>query len=390
MTHLLLAAQASEGGGGVDTGLLLVAGLGVAAFVVGHVTRRWISEVIVFIAIGILIGPEVFNVVTADILASLDPLISVSLGAIVFGIGERLELPVLRQLRSTLAPIALFENLFVLILLLVGPAPRRPVLLGHLPPGGDRPVHLSDHAGRRDRGAAGQGAIHRPPAVHHRGQQPHLRAAVRARSARHPRGPLDDRCRPGRRRLRATRGVLAAHRRGGRVRPATMDGARAPPRRAVAVRARRAPRDGGGVPGRRCTGGHLDADRRCGAGQRSRDTRPLFAALRTLEAPIFLVFFVVAGAAVHLDELATVGIPGIVYVLGRSLGKWGGGWLGAEVTRAGRRAAWGPWIGMGLSPFAGMAIGLAAFTLEKATRPGCRTSVARCRRSCSARSWCSS
>jgi nucleotide-binding universal stress UspA family protein len=96
----------------------------------------------------------------------------------------------------------------------------------------------------------------------------------------------------------------------------------------------------------------------------------MFAALRTLDAPIFLVFFVVAGAGVHLDELAVVGLPGVVYVVARMAGKVGGGWIGAELTRPGRRARWGPWVGAGLSPFAGMAIGLAAFTLEKATQAG--------------------
>ncbi len=101
-----------------------------------------------------------------------------------------------------------------------------------------------------------------------------------------------------------------------------------------------------------------------------RDTRPMFASLRTLDAPIFLVFFVVAGAGVHIDELAMVGLPGIVFIVARLAGKVAGGWIGAEVTRPGRRARWGPWVGAGLTPFAGMAIGLAAFTLDRATQAG--------------------
>jgi Kef-type K+ transport system membrane component KefB/nucleotide-binding universal stress UspA family protein len=88
-----------------------------------------------------------------------------------------------------------------------------------------------------------------------------------------------------------------------------------------------------------------------------------FAAVRTMEAPIYLIFFIVAGADIHLDELAAVGLIGLVYVIVRTIGKIGGSTLGAlagglDQARRGAR------VGVSLLPHAGMAIALAAFVSE--------------------------
>ncbi|MBW3604207.1 MAG: cation:proton antiporter [Actinobacteria bacterium] len=95
-----------------------------------------------------------------------------------------------------------------------------------------------------------------------------------------------------------------------------------------------------------------------------------FAAVRTLEAPIYLIFFVVAGADIHLDELAGVGIAGTAYVLARTLGKVGGAAGGAVVAGGSSQLRLGARTGLSLLPHAGMAIALTAFVSEFAPELG--------------------
>ena len=90
----------------------------------------------------------------------------------------------------------------------------------------------------------------------------------------------------------------------------------------------------------------------------------LFAAVRTLEAPIYLVFFVVAGASIHLDELASAGLVGLVYLISRTIGKVAGAALGSFGSRGDLSPRDGLLAGLGLLPHAGMAIALVAFTVE--------------------------
>ena len=91
-----------------------------------------------------------------------------------------------------------------------------------------------------------------------------------------------------------------------------------------------------------------------------------FAAVRTLEAPIYLIFFVVAGAGIHLDELWTVGLMGGVYVVSRAAAKIGGAALGGRVARPALDRGEGTRLGVGMLPHAGMAIALVAFVVEQA------------------------
>lgn len=369
MDVFLLAAAASGDSAGTETGLLLLAGLGAVAFVVGHATRRFVSEVIVFLGIGILVGPEVLNLVTADGLVALDPVIATALGAIVFGIGERLELPVLRQIRGTLLPIAFLENLLVFLLaffglLAIGQSVAISYLLAAIALSTSPTTLVAVIGNKRARGrftdhlmsatavnnlvsaalyglglpivlaASGTGAGQGLAAF---GQLIGASVLIGGIGAFVLRRFMASVHTPGERLLFVLVVLLSI------VAVSRWSGAPV-------------------VISTLIAGAVLAND--------PRDTRPLFGALRTLDAPIFLVFFVVAGAGVHLDELAAVGITGLVYVLARTIGKVAGGWVGAEVSRAGRRSGWGPWVGAGLSPFAGMAIGLAAFTLEKATAAG--------------------
>lgn len=91
-----------------------------------------------------------------------------------------------------------------------------------------------------------------------------------------------------------------------------------------------------------------------------------FAAVRTLEAPIYLIFFVVAGAGIHLDELSTVGVMGGVYVASRGVAKIAGSLVGGRVARPPVPGGQGIRLGIGMLPHAGMAIALVAFVVEQA------------------------
>lgn len=366
----LLATQATSETSGLvaERGLLLLAALGILSFLVGHFTQRWISEVIVFLAIGIVVGPEVLDLVSTEMLSSLNPVISLALGAIVFGMGERLEIPMLKRLRKTLSPMAVLENLatFALSLgglMLVGLSFGAAYLLAAIAVSTSPTTLVAVIGSKNARGRftdhlLSLTAVNNVVSVALYGLGLPIILAGSSGLSAGVSSFLQLIV------LSLVIGVAAAS-----VMRWMMDKLHKNSERLLFVlvmliavvalsRATGAPV----VISTLVMGAWLAND--------ARDTRPLFGALRTLEAPIFLIFFVVAGAGVHLDELVSVGIPGVVYVVARSVGKVAGGWLGAEVTRAGRRSGWGPWIGAGLSPFASMAIGLAAYTLERANQAG--------------------
>ncbi len=88
----------------------------------------------------------------------------------------------------------------------------------------------------------------------------------------------------------------------------------------------------------------------------------LVKALNEIDYPLYVVFFVLAGANLHIDTLAHIGLLGVAYVLARTCGKLMGASLGARFGSFGQREQ--TWVGMTLLAQAGMAIGLAA-TLAK-------------------------
>lgn len=80
-------------------------------------------------------------------------------------------------------------------------------------------------------------------------------------------------------------------------------------------------------------------------------------ALKQVDYPLYVCFFVLAGANLHLESLAHIGLIGVAYVIARTIGKLAGARLGAHWGRFGERER--SWIGMTLMAQAGMAIGLA-------------------------------
>lgn len=96
-----------------------------------------------------------------------------------------------------------------------------------------------------------------------------------------------------------------------------------------------------------------------------------FHAIEGVEWPFMTVFFLLAGASLHLDSLRTVGALGVGYVLLRLLGKVLGGWFGARL--AGSTVTTRRWIGVALVPQAGVAIGMTLAVTQ--SRPELRDSV---------------
>lgn len=85
-------------------------------------------------------------------------------------------------------------------------------------------------------------------------------------------------------------------------------------------------------------------------------SRRLFGALAGIDQPIYIAFFVLAGAGLHLRLLTQVGLLGIGYIVARGIGKILGAGLGARWTGAAPQVQ--RYLGLALIPQAGVAIGL--------------------------------
>jgi Kef-type K+ transport system membrane component KefB len=88
----------------------------------------------------------------------------------------------------------------------------------------------------------------------------------------------------------------------------------------------------------------------------------LVKSLSEIDYPLYVVFFVLAGANLHIETLGHIGLLGIAYVLARCAGKLYGARIGARLGKFGETEQ--KWVGMTLMAQAGMAIGL-SMTLAK-------------------------
>jgi len=86
--------------------------------------------------------------------------------------------------------------------------------------------------------------------------------------------------------------------------------------------------------------------------------RLIYVEQRQLEQPLYIIFFVLAGSALHLDILPQMGIAGLVYLLGRAAGKIGGIWLAGWRNRK-QHPVVSKYLGMTMLCQAGVAIGIA-------------------------------
>ena len=91
--------------------------------------------------------------------------------------------------------------------------------------------------------------------------------------------------------------------------------------------------------------------------QRSSLINGIHDSLADIMPLLFLMFFTLAGANLHVSELPALGLLGLVYILGRSLGLIGGAWLGSTMGRLEPKIKKN--LGLGILSQAGVAIGLA-------------------------------
>ncbi len=82
-----------------------------------------------------------------------------------------------------------------------------------------------------------------------------------------------------------------------------------------------------------------------------------FKIVKTFVPPIYIIFFIFVGARLQLGLLPTMGVLGILYVAGRTFGKWIGAYWGARISRAPQTVQ--KYLGFALFSQAGVAIGLA-------------------------------
>ena len=90
-----------------------------------------------------------------------------------------------------------------------------------------------------------------------------------------------------------------------------------------------------------------------------------FDSLKTIDWPLYVMFYVLAGANLDISLLSTLGSIGSVYILFRIFGRLGGAYVGSVVAGTDKSIKY--YMGLALMPQAGVAIGLAM--LAKATLP---------------------
>lgn len=103
------------------------------------------------------------------------------------------------------------------------------------------------------------------------------------------------------------------------------------------------------------------------------NSRKAFDSLHYFTPPLYVFFFTLAGAGLHLSVLGKLGILGVGYVIARAVGKIGGAALGAKVVGYPKVIIHN--LGLGLLPQAGVAIGLAMVAKQQLPNLGGRLST---------------
>ncbi len=88
-----------------------------------------------------------------------------------------------------------------------------------------------------------------------------------------------------------------------------------------------------------------------------RTSRRAYDVIHGITPPLYVLFFVLAGAHLQIRLLPAMGLIGVLYIIGRSLGLIGGAWFGATVSKAHENIR--KYLGLGILSQAGVAIGLA-------------------------------
>jgi Kef-type K+ transport system membrane component KefB/predicted transcriptional regulator len=99
-----------------------------------------------------------------------------------------------------------------------------------------------------------------------------------------------------------------------------------------------------------------------------RDHKTAMEQIRAVDLPFYIVFFILAGASLHLDLIPSVGMIGIAYIGGRIVGKLLGVYLGAQRVQAPESVR--HFGGVGMLAQAGIAIGLCLLIAEECSGYG--------------------
>ncbi len=84
--------------------------------------------------------------------------------------------------------------------------------------------------------------------------------------------------------------------------------------------------------------------------------------IRFFIPPLMIAFFTIAGAQLQFDVIISAGVVGLIYIVGRIIGKFFGAYLGSAITKSSDKVK--KYLGVSLLPQSGVAIGLsvAAYT----------------------------
>jgi Kef-type K+ transport system membrane component KefB len=89
----------------------------------------------------------------------------------------------------------------------------------------------------------------------------------------------------------------------------------------------------------------------------------VFDEIESFAVPVYLLFFTISGMHLELGVIREIGITGVVYIFARTVGKIGGAYIGSRLTKSSPKVR--HFLGFGLLPQAGVAIGLAVIASEK-------------------------
>jgi len=87
-----------------------------------------------------------------------------------------------------------------------------------------------------------------------------------------------------------------------------------------------------------------------------------FHEIENIDWPFMIIFFILAGSALHISAIASIGFIGLAYILLRVVGRLFGAYLGGKISHASPQIQ--GYMGMALMPQAGVAIGMALVTSE--------------------------
>ena len=85
--------------------------------------------------------------------------------------------------------------------------------------------------------------------------------------------------------------------------------------------------------------------------------RRAYQAIQSITLPIYIIFFVIAGAHLQIKLLPVMGFLGLIYIICRASGLIGGAFFGATISK--QDPAIRKYLGLGILSQAGVAIGLA-------------------------------